>query len=89
MRELVAFVKDGTEGDVNISMVSTPIAGDYKKLTSFGTMDTVMNTLVPNGKKSGVTSGWNKRSLSSCLEAYLLASCSSGMGISGMEVAAI
>jgi len=29
MRELVAFVKDGSEGDVNISMVSTPI--DWEK----------------------------------------------------------
>jgi len=33
MRELIVTVKDGTEGDANISMVSTLIAGDIKKLT--------------------------------------------------------
>lgn len=49
-RDLVAFVKDGSEGNTNVSMVATSVAGDYKKLTSFGTMDTVINTLVPDGR---------------------------------------
>jgi len=71
MRELVAFVKDGSEGDVNISMVSTPIAGDYKKLTSFGTMDTVLNTLVPSDKKSGVSGEIITAELNSKMNAYV------------------
>lgn len=42
MRELTVFVKDGTDGNTNISMVETPVAGDFKKLTSFGPMETVL-----------------------------------------------
>lgn len=71
MRELVVFVKDGTEGDVNISMVSTPIGGDYKKLTSFGTMDTVLNTLVPSDKKSGVIGEVIAADLNTKMNAYV------------------
>lgn len=41
-RDLTLFVKDGTDGSTNISMIETPVAGDYKKLTSFGPMDTVL-----------------------------------------------
>lgn len=32
-------------------MVSTPVPGDYRKLTSFGTLDNVVKTLVPRKGK--------------------------------------
>lgn len=32
-------------------MVSTPIPGDFQKLTSFGSLDNVLNTLVPRKGK--------------------------------------
>jgi hypothetical protein len=35
------------DGDSNISMVQTPIRGDFQVLTSFGTVDTVLETIVP------------------------------------------
>lgn len=31
-------------------MVATPVPGDFQKLTSFGPLDNVLNTLVPTGK---------------------------------------
>lgn len=40
-REATIYVCDDDK-DSNISMVSTPVAGDFQKLTSFGTMDTVL-----------------------------------------------
>ncbi len=41
MRELLVYVKDGSDGATNVTMVGTPIQGDFKKLTSFGTIDNV------------------------------------------------
>ena len=35
-RDLVAFVKDDSDGATNVTMVATQVAGDYKKLTWFG-----------------------------------------------------
>lgn len=44
-RKLYLYVKD----DVNVSAIATPIPGDYQKLTSFGTVDNVSKTLLPEG----------------------------------------
>eukprot|EP00188_Purpureofilum_apyrenoidigerum_P001283 Plantae.Rhodophyta-Purpureofilum_apyrenoidigerum.ctg16890.p1 GENE.Plantae.Rhodophyta-Purpureofilum_apyrenoidigerum.ctg16890~~Plantae.Rhodophyta-Purpureofilum_apyrenoidigerum.ctg16890.p1 ORF type:complete len:198 (+),score=30.42 Plantae.Rhodophyta-Purpureofilum_apyrenoidigerum.ctg16890:136-729(+) len=43
-RKLYLYIKD----DVNVSAVATPIAGDYQRLTSFGGVDTVAKTILPN-----------------------------------------
>lgn len=48
-RQVTAFVSEA-DGDSNINMVETPIPGDFQKLTSFGTLDNVLDTLVPRGK---------------------------------------
>jgi PsbP len=45
-RIVTVFVADDDK-DSNISMVQTPIQGDFQKLTSFGTVDTVLETVVP------------------------------------------
>lgn len=39
-RQATIFVRD-IDGDSNISMVATPVAGDYTKLASFGSIDNV------------------------------------------------
>lgn len=49
-RQAIIYVCDD-DRDSNISMVSTPIPGDYQKLTSFGNLDNVVNTLVPRKGK--------------------------------------
>lgn len=40
-REAVVFINDD-DGDSNLSAVGTPVAGDYMKLTSFGSLDNVL-----------------------------------------------
>jgi len=43
-RKLYLYVK----GDINVAAVATPIAGDYQRLTSFGGVDAVAKTILPN-----------------------------------------
>jgi len=53
-RKLYLYVKD----DVNVSAIATPIPGDFQKLTSFGSVDNVANTILPkevSGKMNKVT----------------------------------
>jgi len=53
-RKLYLYVKD----DINVSAIATPIPGDFQKLTSFGSVDNVANTILPkevNGKMNKVT----------------------------------
>ena len=42
MRELLIYTKDGSDGVTNVTMVGTPVQGDFKKLTSFGNMDNII-----------------------------------------------
>jgi len=47
-RKLIAWIEPALDG--NITIVATPIASDFQKLTSFGTIDAVANTIIPPGK---------------------------------------
>jgi PsbP len=40
------FVSDA-DHDTNVTMVTTPVASDFQRLTSFGPVETVVNTVVP------------------------------------------
>lgn len=37
--------------DSNINMVVTPVPGDFQKLTSFGSLDNILGTMIPRGQK--------------------------------------
>lgn len=39
------------DDDSNISMVVTPVPSDYQKLTSFGSIDNILQTIVPSNSK--------------------------------------
>ncbi|CAN8074044.1 unnamed protein product [Agarophyton chilense] len=49
-RVATVFVND-EDGDSNINMVVTPVSGDFRKLTSFGTVDNVLQTIIPKSGK--------------------------------------
>lgn len=48
-RSATIFLRDA-DGDSNISMVTTPVPGDFAKISSFGTIDGVMSTIIPPKK---------------------------------------
>lgn len=53
LRQAIIYLCE-EDGDSNVSVVTTPVPGDFQKLTSFGGLDNVIATLVPReGKDIG------------------------------------